>query len=532
VALLALAGARIAPAAPLDGCAVTKLKAAGAACSGVMRAWGAWERHRDDGRREAALAHDRDALAAKWAVAEVRSSQAGADCGAATASPDDTAARLEHGAATLAAAVSAPLDPGMRAHRRCGAKLLGLAGGACRRALGTESAFMRARFRGRVGTRKAPIAAAMQQLEAKWAALLAGGCPAGVAIGAVARAVLQIVDGVAGDATTLTLRETAALADVAVGAAITPLPVPGDPLYEPTLAAEFDSLTSENVMKWEPIQPAPDVYDFAAADAHVAFAEAHGMRVRGHNLVWGRLQLPAYVQSATTADELRGFMADHIATVAGHYAGRVARWDVVNEPLTVFGTDDANGGYDPNVFFRLLGPGYVAEALALAHAADPDAKLFVNEFLTLIPGAKQDRFFQLASDLVAAGAPLDGVGLQGHLGIFERYPTRAEVEASVARFAALGLLVEITEMDVVMSAAPGDDASRRALQHDVYADVLSGCLAVPACSGITFWGLSDTYSWIRPFFHIDDDPLPLGDGYARKPAYFGVRSGFLSRRVE
>jgi endo-1,4-beta-xylanase len=348
---------------------------------------------------------------------------------------------------------------------------------------------------------------------------------------AAARAgVLGLVDGAAGDATTLTLREAAALGGAAVGAAILPLPVAADPLYEPTLAAEFDSLTAENHMKWGIIHPAPDVYDFAAADAQVAFAEAHGMRVRGHALLWGRLQLPDYVTDAATADELRGWVADHIATVAGRYAGRVAQWDVVNEPLTLFGDDGGTGGYDPNVFFRLLGPGYVAEALALAHAADPAARLFVNDFLALVPGPKQDRLFQLASDLVAAGAPLHGIGLQGHLGLFERYPTRAEVEASVRRFAALGLAVEITEMDVMIATLPGDEASRRAVQHDVYADVLAGCLAVPACTGVTFWGLGDAYSWIRAFLGLDDDPLPLGDAYGRKPAYFGVRAGLLSRR--
>jgi endo-1,4-beta-xylanase len=518
-------------AGPLDACAATKLRAAGASCGAVLRAWAGWSRHRDDARRESALGRARAKLAGTWAVAEGRAAAAGVDCGAATASAAETADGLARAVAAFAADVHYGLDPTVAAHRTCAARLLRLAARTCRPALTAESAFMRARARGREGDRSGPIAAVTQTLEAEWGAVLGAGCPATVDAPAAGSALLHLVDGAAGYATTLTLREAATLADAGIGAAILPLPVAADPLYEPTLAAEFDSLTSENHMKWGLIHPAPDVYDFAAADAHVAFAEAHGMRVRGHALVWGRLQLPTYVTDATTADELRGYVADHIATVAGRYAGRVAQWDVVNEPLTVFGTDGGTGGYDPNVFYELLGPGYVAEALALAHAADPAARLFVNDFLALIPGPKQDRLFQLASDLLAAGAPLHGIGLQGHLGIFERYPTRAEVEATVARFAALGLEVEITEMDVVIATAPGDEATRRALQHDVYADVLGGCLAVPACTGVTFWGLSDTYSWIRAFFGLDDDPLPLGDAYARKPAYFGVRAGLLSRRA-
>lgn len=293
------------------------------------------------------------------------------------------------------------------------------------------------------------------------------------------------------------------------------------PEFRALLAQEFTSLTMG--VYWSSTHPQPGVFDFSGPDTAMAQATANGLRVRGHPLVWGRLALPAWVNALTDPAAMRAAMRTHIETLVGRYAGRVAQWDVVNEPLTFFGNTGTTDGLEDYVFHRLLGPGYIEEALRIAHAADPQAKLFVNEILAFAPGPKQDRFFRLVQDLLAAGAPLHGVGFQGH--ITPPYaptfrPTRAEMQATIARFAALGLAVEVTEIDVSVPA-PRTPCSL-AEQGETYRDVASACLAVPACSGLTVWGIGDAYSWIESVLGYDGAPLPYDEQWQPKPAYRGL----------
>ncbi|MFO1201001.1 MAG: endo-1,4-beta-xylanase [Burkholderiaceae bacterium] len=344
-----------------------------------------------------------------------------------------------------------------------------------------------------------------------------------------AEALLRIAAGALGDATSGDLRTIGAEAGREIGVAVEPNEVMADPAYDAALDAEATSLTAENAMKWGPIHPAPDTWVFGPADAVVALAEARRQRVRGHTLVWGALQLPAYVESASDAASLRTLMAEHVSTVVGRWAGRIAQWDVVNEPLAGVLDPPTADGLDDNVFRRLLGPGYVAEALHLARAADPAAKLFVNENGIEVPGPRQDRFFTLVQELLAAGAPLDGVGFQAHLGLIPlgTYPDRDTIAASLRRFADLGLTVELTELDVTLVFRPGDLPSRLAFQGGYYRDVTAACGSVPACSGVTTWGLSDAHTWLRSFFGFTDWPLPFDDDWRRKRAYFGMRAALF-----
>ncbi|MCW5891111.1 MAG: endo-1,4-beta-xylanase [bacterium] len=315
------------------------------------------------------------------------------------------------------------------------------------------------------------------------------------------------------------LGDLAARAGVEIGAAF----VEGSdqPAFRALLGQEFGSTTMG--VYWSAVQPQPGVFNFASSDTAMAEATARGLRVRGHPLVWGRLALPAWVNAITDPAVMRTVMHTHIETLVGRYAGRVAQWDVVNEPLTFFGTPGTTDGLEPYVFQRLLGPGYIEEALRVAHAADPQAKLFVNELLAFAPGPKQERFFRLVQDLLAAGAPLHGVGFQGH--ITPPYapayrPTRAEMEATIARFAALGLAVEITELDVSLPAPHTPCALAR--QGETYRDVMAACLAVPACTGVTVWGMGDGFSWIRSVLNYDGAPLPFDAAWQPKPAYRGL----------
>jgi len=321
-----------------------------------------------------------------------------------------------------------------------------------------------------------------------------------------------------------TLKELSARAGIHTGAGF----VEGSqfPAFRTTLAREMTSVTAG--LYWSQIHPAPGVWDWSAPDAAVAAAELTGSRVRGHPLLWGRLALPAWVSAITDAAELRAVVTEHVQTIMTRYRGRIADYDVVNEPLTFFGTTDATDGLDPNVFQRVLGPGWIAEALALARAADPDAVLYVNDFLTERPGPKQDRMARLAAELVAAGAPLDGIGFQGHIQIPfapTNLPTQAELEAAFRRFTALGLEVEVTELDVTL---PSRSPCQLDFQREAYRAVLAACLAVDGCTGVTVWGLTDADTWVRRFFNTPGYPLPYDAEFAPKPAYYGMRDALVA----
>jgi para-nitrobenzyl esterase len=319
-----------------------------------------------------------------------------------------------------------------------------------------------------------------------------------------------------------TLRELADRAGVHVGAAF----VEGsqEPEFREILGREFNSTTAG--VYWSATQPRPGVFDFSGPDSAVAVAEANGLRVRGHPLIWGRLALPDYVNAVTDPDELRAMMTERIQTILARYRGHIAQYDVVNEPITLLGTPGPLGdGLEDYVFLRLLGRDYIREALEIAHAADPDAKLFINDFFVMQPGAKQDYFYELARDLVESGAPLDGVGLQGHItppfGPTYR-PTREEIAAAVQRFAALGLEVEITEADVTLNVP--DPSAQFDAQADVYGDLYAGCFTTPGCTGVTTWGITDRFSWISNLFHVEGAPLPFDADYRPKPAYYAMRN--------
>jgi endo-1,4-beta-xylanase len=295
-------------------------------------------------------------------------------------------------------------------------------------------------------------------------------------------------------------------------------------------------------MKWGAIHPERDRYDFGPADELVDFAAAHGMRVRGHALVYGQVvdpPNPEYLSRTADPAALRALMASHIGTVMRRYAGRVSVWDVVNEPLAWRGSAADPDGLAEHAFSTVLGPGYVAEALRLAREADPGAQLFVNEFGTLEPGERQERLFRLVQRLRAEGAPLDAVGFQGHVVplLGGAGPTRAEMEAALRRFAALGLAVEVTELNVftrtlrhlLTLGLAYDETAQLGWQATRYADTVEACLAVPACQGVTVWTFTDIYpTTIETMTHLEDIPLLFDDRYRPKPAAFAVRGALAS----
>ncbi len=315
------------------------------------------------------------------------------------------------------------------------------------------------------------------------------------------------------------LRDAAASAGRLVGAAVYSSGLASDPTYAGAAGRHFNSLTAEYEMKWDPVQKSPGVYDFSGGDAIVAFAESHGMRVKGHALVWHGAT-PKWVESLSPP-ELRIAFEDHIRTVAGHYRRRVHAWDVVNEAI-----DDTTLGLRSTVFSRGLGPDYVAEAFRLARKADPEAELIYNDYGGEGLNRKSDAIYNLVKGLRQQGL-VDGVGLQMHISAAS-VPAAADIAANINRLAALGLRVNLSEMDVRIRDLPGDTATRLQSQRQVYHDVVAACVAQPRCEAVTFWGFTDAHTWIDGVFGADD-PLLFDDQYRAKPAFFGVEDAFLQR---
>jgi endo-1,4-beta-xylanase len=306
-----------------------------------------------------------------------------------------------------------------------------------------------------------------------------------------------------------TLREAAAQSGrfAGLGATATGL----SDTYPDIAATEFSSITPGNEMKWESVEPTQGQYNWGPADEMVEFAEANDQEFHGHTLVW-HSQLPDWVENGQYEGELADVMTEHITTEAGRYAGRIDRWDVVNEPLNEDGT------LRDSVFLQEIGESYIADALRAADAADPDAKLYINDYNTDGLGAKSDGMYELVSSLLEQGVPIDGVGFQSHL-IVGQVPD--SMQENLQRFVDLGLEVAVTELDVRIEM-PADEAEL-AQQAQDFASVADVCVAVEGCTGVTVWGVSDGDSWIPPTFPGWGAPLLWDEGYQKKDAYFSFR---------
>ncbi|MEV0403320.1 endo-1,4-beta-xylanase [Actinoallomurus sp. NPDC050550] len=282
-------------------------------------------------------------------------------------------------------------------------------------------------------------------------------------------------------------------------------------------SSEFGAITPGNSMKWDATEPSQGQFSFAGGDAVVNFAKAHNQIVRGHTLLWHN-QLPGWLTSGNwTAAQLTSILQNHIANVAGHYKGQVYSWDVVNEPFN----DD--GTYRSDLWYNTLGTGYIATALKAARAADPNAKLYINDYNIDGLGAKSDAMYNLVKSLKAQGVPIDGVGFQGHLAIQYSFPT--DMAGNLQRFADLGVDVAITELDVRM-VLPAD-ATKVATQAEYYTNVVKACLTVPRCVGITIWDYTDKYSWIPGVFSGQGSALPWDENLNKKPDVYGAISTAL-----
>jgi endo-1,4-beta-xylanase len=317
-----------------------------------------------------------------------------------------------------------------------------------------------------------------------------------------------------------TLREAAEQAHILVGAVVRPS-LFSEPAYSATLGREFNMVEPEDAMKWRALRPTQDTFDFQQGDAVVAFAQAHGMKVRGHCLVWDHNNPDWLTQVHFTPEQLSHLLREHISTVMKHYAGRVFAWDVVNEAF------DENGSIKDSLWYNQPGMGstgkgaaYVEEAFRWAREADPKALLFYNDNGGEEINRKSDAIYGMVKDFKHRGVPIDGVGLQMHISTLG--VDAASITGNIARLTALGVQVHITELDVSLPLDSGgdlihsDDVRRQA---NVYRSIVHACIQNLGCTAIQTWGFTDKYSWIGSHTHgTRGAALPFDKEYKPKPA--------------
>jgi len=355
------------------------------------------------------------------------------------------------------------------------------------------------------------------------------------------------------------LRESTQGSQILIGTAVRPSQL-SEALYASTLALEFNMVEPEDALKWEVVHPQRNEFDFSQADQILEFVTTHGMKIRGHTLVWHRQNPQWLTEGHFTSTELAHILEEHIKTVVGHYRGKIFAWDVVNEafdelrpgvlrstiwrdqPGIALGGNGSASSVEPRASRNRVGAeletrsskqsySYIEQCFRWAHEADPQAQLFYNEAEAETINAKSDAVFSMVRDFRRRGVPIDGVGLQMH--IPNLYADVVSISANIKRLTGLGVQVHITEMDVALPLDSNGNARAQDFirQADIYRDVAVACLSHPGCTAIQTWGFTDKYSWIGSHTkHRQGAALLFDQHYRVKPAYEALRNALDSGR--
>ncbi|MFF9485484.1 endo-1,4-beta-xylanase [Streptomyces sp. NPDC014676] len=277
----------------------------------------------------------------------------------------------------------------------------------------------------------------------------------------------------------------------------------GDSAYTSIANREFNSVTAENEMKIDATEPQRGQFNFSAADRVYNWAVQNGKQVRGHTLAW-HSQQPSWMQNLS-GSTLRQAMINHINGVMAHYKGKIAQWDVVNEAFA-----DGNSGARRDSNLQRTGNDWIEVAFRTARAADPSAKLCYNDYnVENWTWAKTQAMYNMVKDFKSRGVPIDCVGFQSHFN--SGSPYNSNFRTTLQQFAALGVDVAITELDI-QGASP-----------NTYSAVVNDCLAVSRCLGVTVWGVRDMDSW-----RSSDTPLLFNNDGSKKQAYSAVLNALNS----
>ncbi|MFO7869462.1 MAG: endo-1,4-beta-xylanase [Bacteroidales bacterium] len=297
----------------------------------------------------------------------------------------------------------------------------------------------------------------------------------------------------------------------------------------------FNSITPENILKWEKVHPQRSQYDFSMGDKFVEMGEKDSMFMVGHTLVW-HSQLAPWVQNISDSAELSSVMKEHIAHVMGTYKQRIQAWDVVNEALNEDGT------LRESVFYKVIGPEYINQAFKYAHSIDSSCKLYYNDY-NLVNKEKREGAIRLIQHLQADNVPIHGIGMQGHWNL--EWPSLEQIEQSIIAYAELDIDVMITELDITVLPNPWDlegaDVDQNFEQSDKmnpYPNLLPDSVDIllakrykdifniflkhqDKISRISFWGVHDGDSWLNnwPIHGRTNYPLVFNRNYKPKRAY-------------
>lgn len=314
--------------------------------------------------------------------------------------------------------------------------------------------------------------------------------------------------------------------DFKIGAAVNPLTIR---TQEQLLAYHFNSITAENEMKFSSLHPEEEVYTFDAADQLVAFARKHHMAMRGHTLVWHNQTTDwlfenkngGIVDKTTLLSRLKS----HIDTVVGRYKGDIYAWDVVNEVIA----DEGEELLRPSKWLEIAGLDFIAKAFEYAHEVDPKALLFYNDYNESHPH-KRDKIYKLVKSLIEQDVPIHGIGLQAHWNLYD--PDLDDIRAAIEKYAALGLQLQLTELDVSMFrfedkrtdvSTPGAELLElQAKRYEVLFKLLKEYREV--ISSVTFWGAADDYTWLDdfPVRGRKNWPFLFDEQHQPKPAYHRI----------
>src|SRR5260221_7084000 len=365
-------------------------------------------------------------------------------------------------------------------------------------------------------------------------AILAGGLVASVSFG-------RAVPLLAATQAEQPLREIAGARGIRYGGTAMASQLLAGDSFTNLLIREVAALVPENEMKWLHMSTAPFQSDYRMADCLVDFAATHGLLCRGHNLLW-YWSVPKWFKELRDRETARTAMLQRVTDMVSRYRGKIDSWDVVNEPVNP--AADRTDHLRADVFLSQIGPEYLGLAHIAARAADPEAHLVLNECGVEYDTPEMDRKRAAVLDLIEnmrkRGIPIDALGVQGHLSV-GRYPfSEQKLRDYLRQAAAMGLEIQITELDCTDELEPPDIPARDRMVADEYRRFLDVVLDEPAVKIVMTWGLSDRYSWIvrhenNPAERRPDGtperPLPFDRDLHRKPAWYALAAAFATAPI-
>ena len=327
-----------------------------------------------------------------------------------------------------------------------------------------------------------------------------------------------------------------------IGAAINEVQIDEqDPMANALLKKEFNSITTENNLKWMYIEPSPNEFNFDKSDKYVNLGEKNNMHIVGHTLVW-HSQIAEYMNEIKDSTTMAKAMESHIKTVVNRYKDRIHSWDVVNEALK------EDGSLRESIFYSVLGEEYIERAFKLAAKIDPKVELSYNDY-NLCKPSKREGAVKLVKRLKKNGAKIDAIGIQAHWKL--NYPSLDEIEKTILAFSNLGIKVMFTELDVSVLPNPwelfgaGVEQDFKKFEGDPkmnpyptklpdsiqvqlakrYEDIFNLFLKYQnKISRVTFWGITDKQTWLNdwPIKGRTNYPLLFDRKYQKKEAYSSV----------